>query len=126
MPNNDAMSFTAQETLTPDASANVTDGVLVEKQATRMGLMIVAEELGVVDGYYTVIIETADEDEDASGDWLENTTDSITFNVAGTYSFILTLPILDKVRARVESSGATPAAMGFTFQWLCDTELTAL
>ena len=126
MANNDTMAYSYTESITPDSAAVVTDGVEIERQATRMGLLIVATEEDTIDGEYTVIVETADGDDTSSGDWLENNLDSISFNAAGTYPIELTTAVLDKVRARIECTGATYGALSFELQWLCDTQLTGL
>jgi hypothetical protein len=125
MANNDAYSFTETESMTDASAAEVSTGFTVQKQATRMGCTVICTETGTIDGNYTAIVETADTDEAASGGWLENSLDSISFNAAGTFQIQLTSPILDKVRLRLESTG-TVAQATFVVKWLADTELTAV
>lgn len=128
MVNNDAQAFVEQETVVPSGATQVSYGFAVARQATRMGLAIVATRTGgaAYNGNYTVIVETAVVEEPAAGDWTENVFDSVTFAQEGTYVFNLTQPIYDKVRARVETDAGSPGRATLTLQWMCDTDLTSL
>lgn len=126
MSNNDALSFSATETVTPTSASEVSDGVTVQAQATRMGLVVICELTGAdpLDGNYTVIVQTADENDLAGNTWSENSSDSVTFDSTGTYSIELTEPIFDKVRVLIENDAGNPDYATLTMAWLADTELT--
>lgn len=128
MVNNDPQAYNETETVVPSGAAQVSYGFAVARQATRMGLAIVATRTGVAayNGNYTVIVETAVAGEPRSGDWTENVYDSVTFDQEGTYIFNLTQPIYDKIRARIETDAGAPGRATLTLQWMCDTELTSL
>lgn len=128
MGSNDTYSFSATETLVPSGETTRSAGVTITKQATRMGLIIVAQltDADPIDGTYTVLIETADAGEGASGSWNPNVLDSVTFDAVGTYQIQMTQPVIDKVRARVVASGATPDAVSLRLGWLSDTTLTLI
>lgn len=128
MGSNDTYSFDSAETVVPSGAATNSTGVSVAAQATRMGLVIVADltDADPIDGNYTVIIETSTSAAGASANWLENSEDSVTFAAVGTYTIQLVQPIFDQVRARIEADGVTPDAVTLTLNWLSDTSLTSL
>lgn len=128
MPNNDTYPYASSETFAPSAAAGVTDGKSITPQATRMGLIVECALSGAdpLDGNYTVIVETAVSGEPAGGEWQENSADSVTFNAVGVYDVQLTVPVFDKVRARVETDATNPGRAALTLRWLCDQSLTDL
>lgn len=128
MVNNDPQPYIETETVVPSAASQVSYGFAVARQATRMGLAIVASRSGVLafNGTYTVIVETAVAEEPASGDWRENVYDSVSFNAEGTYLFPLTQLIFDKVRVRIETDAGAPARATLRMQWMADSDLTTL
>lgn len=125
--NNDALPFIVSETVVPSGASTVSDGVTIQHQATRMGLVLVASLAGAdpLDGNYTVIVETADESDPASNTWSENALDSVSFDATGTYQIQLTQPVFDQVRILIETDAANPEYLSLTAHWLCDTQLTA-
>lgn len=125
--NNDALPFILSETVVPSGAASVSEGAEVQHQATRMGLVLVAELAGAdpLDGTYTIIVETADESDLAANTWSENALDSVSFDDVGTFQIQLTQPVFDKVRILIETDASNPEYLSLTAHWLCDTALTA-
>lgn len=127
MPNNDVLPYSANEDeITPDADEVVSVGVTPAKQATRMGLTVIASEPGATpNGIYSVVIETAVAGDSADADWHQNSNDRIDgISEEGSYHMFLTEPVLDKVRARIITDAANPERLAFDLIWGCDTELT--
>ena len=127
MPNNDVLPYAKQEPLlTPGGAVSVSAGVSVEHQATRVGLTIVTEVPGAApNGNYSVVIQTGTEDDSAFG--ITNDLDRVDgITGAGTFRIYLSQPIIDKVRARVETDAVNPERLTFRLCWGSDTELTQL
>lgn len=128
MVNNDMQAFEVTETLTPDAAENVSFGVRIIPQATRLGALI---QIGgtTLDGDYTIVVETAPEGVPASSDdWMELRFCAAQIGVVnnGFVDITVVQPVLDKVRLRVTNDAVTPENLELTITWLSDAELETL
>lgn len=126
--NNDAQAFVENETVIPTGAAQVSYGFSIQPQATRMGLYVTASEtgLGALDGTYTVIVETAVNEDPASGDWVELPFCSVAFNAAGVFPIQVVQPVYDKVRVRIETDALNPDRAQVAVHWMCDQPLVSL
>lgn len=126
--NNDAQAVVETEVVTPTTAAEVSYGFAVTPQATRLGLTVDVDlaTADPLDGFYTVIVETAVTEDPAAGDWVELQFCSVTFNDIGLYPITVVQPIYDKVRARIETDATNPERAQISLRWLSDAELTTL
>lgn len=126
--NNDAQPYVENEVVIPTGAAQVSYGFSIQPQATRMGLYLTAAETGAgaFNGTYTVIVETAVNEDPASGDWVELSFCSTSFNDVGVFPIQVVQPVYDKVRVRIETDAINPNRASVSVHWMCDQPLTAL
>lgn len=108
----------------PVASISATRRVQPEAQACRMAVTVVVEALAPLDGNYDLFVETCLPSGvvftgfDQTGDRI------MQINAPGTYSILISNPILDQLRMRVETDAVTPANAGITVTWHADRQMT--
>lgn len=126
--NNDAQANVASETVIPTTADEVSYGFTLEHQATRMGVSVEVDlaTADPLDGTYTVVVETAVDDEAADGAWNPLIYCAVTFNDVGLYPIAVVQPIYDKVRVRVTNDAVNPERAQITARWMCDQPLETL